>query len=228
VLDIRRSLQPDWLQLPGMVGYAAYTERFADNLRGVEDKIPYLRELGVTYLHLMPLLEPRVGDNDGGYAVRDYRAVRSDLGTVDDLRDLATTLRENGMSLVLDAPEVVGEPLGVGGVAHHPRQLEPVGLQRTPDVEDVQVVRTLNERLMGQADQTVCERERRVVPVQRLQGLDEVAAASLDAKLEELLAVCADGHAPNPTAPASLRGRPRHRLSACRESERGISVHHPH
>ena len=105
--------------------------------------------------------------------------------------------------LVLDAPEVVGEPLGVGGVAHHPRQLEPVGLQRTPDVEDVQVVRTLDERLMGQADQTVCERERRVVPVQRLQGLDEVAAASLDAKLEELLAVGADGHAPNPTAPAS-------------------------
>ena len=56
-------------------------------------------------------------------------------------------------------------------------------------------MRTLDERLMGQADQTVCERERRVVPVQRLQRLDEVAAPSLDAKLEELLAVGADGHA---------------------------------
>ena len=97
--------------------------------------------------------------------------------------------------LVLDALEVVGEPLGVGGVAHHAGQLEPVRLQRTPDVEDVQVVRTLDERLMSQADQTVCERERRVVPVQRLQRLDEVAAPSLDAKLEELLAVGADGHA---------------------------------
>ena len=102
VLDIRRSLQPDWLQLPQMVGYAAYTERFAEDLAGVEGKIPYLRELGVTYLHLMPLLEPRPGLNDGGYAVRDYRAVRADLGTVDDLRHLATTLRENGISLVLD------------------------------------------------------------------------------------------------------------------------------
>ena len=102
VLDLKRSLQPDWLQLPQMVGYAAYTERFAENLKGVEEKIPYLRELGVTYLHLMPLLEPRSGDNDGGYAVRDYRAVRSDLGTVEDLRHLATTLRENGVSLVLD------------------------------------------------------------------------------------------------------------------------------
>ena len=89
VLDIRRSLQPDWLQLPGMVGYAAYADRFAGDLNGVAEKIPYLRELGITYLHLMPLLDPRPGDNDGGYAVRDYRAVRSDLGTVEDV----TTLR---------------------------------------------------------------------------------------------------------------------------------------
>ncbi|MEP6629954.1 MAG: alpha-amylase family glycosyl hydrolase, partial [Lapillicoccus sp.] len=102
VLDLRRSLQPDWLQLPRMVGYAAYTERFAGTIAGVEAEIPYLRELGVTYLHLMPLLDPRTGDNDGGYAVRDYRRVRGDLGTVDDLRSLSKTLRDNGISLVLD------------------------------------------------------------------------------------------------------------------------------
>ena len=50
----------------------------------------------------MPLLQPREGDNDGGYAVADYRSVRRDLGTVDDLRALATTLRGQGISLVLD------------------------------------------------------------------------------------------------------------------------------
>jgi len=102
VLDIKRSLQPDWLQLPRMVGYAAYAERFAGDIARVEEKIPYLLELGVTYLHLMPLLDPRAGDNDGGYAVRDYRRVREDLGTVADLAHLATTLRANGISLVLD------------------------------------------------------------------------------------------------------------------------------
>ena len=59
-------------------------------------------ELGVTYLHLMPLLKPRPGQNDGGYAVMDYRAVREDLGTIDDLRGLATTLRSRGISLTLD------------------------------------------------------------------------------------------------------------------------------
>ena len=55
-LDLVRSLRPDWLQQPRMVGYAAYTDRFAGDLAGVRGRIPYLQELGVTYLHLMPLL----------------------------------------------------------------------------------------------------------------------------------------------------------------------------
>ena len=79
--------------IPRMLGYAAYADMFAGDLRGVAGKIDYLAELGVTYLHLMPLLKPRPGASDGGYAVMDYRAVRDDLGTVDDLRDLATALR---------------------------------------------------------------------------------------------------------------------------------------
>jgi amylosucrase len=101
-LDHQRLLQPDWLQQPRMFGYACYTERFAGDLRGVAHHLDHLEDLGVTYLHLMPLLQPREGDNDGGYAVQDYRAVRADLGTVDDLRDLATTLRGRGISLVMD------------------------------------------------------------------------------------------------------------------------------
>ncbi len=101
-LDQRRLLAPDWLQQPRMFGYACYTERFAGDLAGLGKRLDHLEDLGVTYLHLMPLLQPREGDNDGGYAVQDYRAVRADLGTVDDLRDLATTLRGRGISLVLD------------------------------------------------------------------------------------------------------------------------------
>ena len=101
-LDVARTLEPDWFQSPRMLGYAAYADRFAGDLAGVRERIPYLRELGVTYLHLMPLLRPREGPNDGGYAVADYRSVRPDLGTMDDLRDLAAALREAGISLVLD------------------------------------------------------------------------------------------------------------------------------
>ena len=101
-LDQRRLLEPDWLQQPRMFGYACYTERFGGDLPGLAKRLDHLEALGVTYLHLMPLLQPREGDNDGGYAVQDYRAVRPDLGSMDDLRDLATTLRGRGISLVLD------------------------------------------------------------------------------------------------------------------------------
>jgi len=84
------------------VGYAAYADRFADDLVGVAKRIPYLQRLGVTYLHLMPLLLPRPGASDGGYAVADYRAVRPDLGTMQDLADLADELHEAGIALTLD------------------------------------------------------------------------------------------------------------------------------
>jgi amylosucrase len=101
-LDLRRSLEPDWFQQPRMLGYAAYTERFAGTLAGVAERTPYLKELGVRYLHLMPLLTPRAEPNDGGYAVADFRSVRPDLGTMEDLRALTRTLREQDISLCLD------------------------------------------------------------------------------------------------------------------------------
>ncbi|MGB3684283.1 MAG: alpha-amylase family protein [Ornithinimicrobium sp.] len=105
LLDERRLLEPDWFQQPSMVGYAAYTERYAApgaGLAGVAAKVDHLRDLGVTYLHLMPLLQPRPAPNDGGYAVADYRTVRPDLGTTEDLQGLADALRAEGISLCLD------------------------------------------------------------------------------------------------------------------------------
>jgi amylosucrase len=101
-LDMERTLDPAWFQDERMLGYAAYTERFAGALPIVPTTIDYLRELGVTYLHLMPLLQPREGDSDGGYAVADYRSVRRDLGTLEDLLVLAGALRRAGISLVMD------------------------------------------------------------------------------------------------------------------------------
>ena len=102
LLDLRRHADPQWFQHPQMLGYATYTDLFAGDLMGVADKVDYLAELGVTYLHLLPLLKPRPGESDGGYAVMDYRAVREDLGTVSDLRELASVLRSRGISLTLD------------------------------------------------------------------------------------------------------------------------------
>ncbi|MEI2775587.1 MAG: alpha-amylase family protein [Tetrasphaera sp.] len=100
--DRERLLTPDWLQQPDVIGYACYADRFAGTIAQVEAHLDYLAELGVTYLHLMPLLRPRAGDNDGGYAVADYRQVRTDLGSIDDVRALAAEMRHRGMSLVMD------------------------------------------------------------------------------------------------------------------------------
>jgi amylosucrase len=101
-LDRRREIDRNWYQRARQVGYVCYADRFAGSLRAVADNLDYLDELGVTYLHLMPLLEPRAGENDGGYAVRDYRAVDPRLGTMAELTGLAGRLHERGMSLCVD------------------------------------------------------------------------------------------------------------------------------
>ena len=101
-LDEQRVLRPDWFLAPEQVGYVCYADRFAGTLAGVQDHIGYLKELGVTYLHLMPLLHPRPGADDGGYAVLDYRSVRPELGTMSDLAELADALHESGIALTLD------------------------------------------------------------------------------------------------------------------------------
>ncbi|WP_203779472.1 alpha-amylase family glycosyl hydrolase [Paractinoplanes rishiriensis] len=101
-LDRRREIDAHWYQRARQVGYVCYADRFAGSLRAVADNLDYLDELGVTYLHLMPLLKPRAGENDGGYAVQDYRAVDPRLGTMDDLTELAGDLRGRGISLCVD------------------------------------------------------------------------------------------------------------------------------
>ncbi len=102
VLDRQRTFHPDWFQAPDMVGYVFYVDRFAGTIRGVEDHLDYLDELGVRYVHLMPLLRTRPGDNDGGYAVADYRAVEPALGTMTDLEQLCGRMRARGMSICID------------------------------------------------------------------------------------------------------------------------------
>jgi amylosucrase len=101
-LDHEREITPDWLQREHAVGYVAYVDRFAGTLAGLRERLPYLRELGVSYLHLMPLLKARPEPNDGGYAVVDYGAVEPVLGSIDDLRALAAEMRRAGMALCVD------------------------------------------------------------------------------------------------------------------------------
>jgi len=101
-LDKQREDDPLWFLSEDTIGIVLYVDLFSNNLAGLRNHIPYLEKLGVTYLHLMPLFSVPHGENDGGYAVNDFRAVNPDLGTMEELSQLATALRERGISLVLD------------------------------------------------------------------------------------------------------------------------------
>ena len=101
-MDDRRVSEPGWYRSGRLLGMMLYPSAFAGALRGVEGKLDYLAECGVNYLHLMPLLDSPKGKSDGGYAVSDFRRVRPDLGTMEDLEALADACRERDMVLCLD------------------------------------------------------------------------------------------------------------------------------
>ncbi|MCG2786186.1 MAG: alpha-glucosidase C-terminal domain-containing protein [Anaerolineae bacterium] len=101
-LDSEREKSPRWFQSHQMVGGVCYVDLFAGDLAGLRAKIPYFQELGLSYLHLMPLFKSPPGENDGGYAVSSYRELNPSLGTTAELAELAEALRQAGISLVLD------------------------------------------------------------------------------------------------------------------------------
>lgn len=100
--DLRRLEMGNWYQSEKMVGMQLYVEHFNKDLNGLKKKLPYLKELGVNFLHLMPITTRPKGENDGGYAVNDYLQVDKKYGTKKDLLDLTQELRKQDMFLMLD------------------------------------------------------------------------------------------------------------------------------
>jgi len=101
-LDESREKNPLWFQSNQMLGGVCYVDLFANDLEGVKSKIPYFKELGLTYLHLMPLFKMPNDENDGGYAVSSYREVHPPLVTMEQFAALARELRNANISLVVD------------------------------------------------------------------------------------------------------------------------------
>lgn len=66
-----------------------------------ERAVPYLARLGVSHLHLSPVLTAVPGSRHG-YDVTDHATVREELGGESGLRSLSATARAHGLGLVLD------------------------------------------------------------------------------------------------------------------------------
>ena len=102
LMDRAREAFPEWYKGHDIVGMLMYVNAFAGDLRGVGEKLDYIEDCGVNYLHLMPLLESPKGRSDGGYAVSDFRKVQPELGTIEDLAELAGKCHERGIAVCLD------------------------------------------------------------------------------------------------------------------------------
>lgn len=100
--DLRLLKEGNWYQSHRITGMQLYVDLFNDNLKGVQEKIPYFEKLGVNLLHLMPITTRPAGENDGGYAVNSYTAVDPRYGNRKSLLELTSKLREHGMYLMLD------------------------------------------------------------------------------------------------------------------------------
>ena len=101
-IDDMREHDHNWFLSQQWVGMALYTDGFAHDLEGLRSKIHYFQELGISMIHIMPILKCPVGASDGGYAVSDFRDVDERIGTLKQLRSLARDLRQRGILLVLD------------------------------------------------------------------------------------------------------------------------------
>ena len=101
-MDRTRENDAEWYRGHHLLRNLMYADAFAGTLQGVREKLDYLTECGINYLHLMPLLMSPAGRSDGGYAVSDFRRVQPELGTMEDLEALASDCHSRGISVCLD------------------------------------------------------------------------------------------------------------------------------
>ena len=99
------NLHSDWWKQA--VVYQVYPRSFKDmngdglgDLKGVTDRIDYLRELGVDAIWLSPFYPSEL--HDGGYDVIDYRNVDPRLGSMDDFDEMVARAHEAGIKIVVD------------------------------------------------------------------------------------------------------------------------------
>lgn len=97
------SIDRDWRE---DLFYEIYVRSFADSdgdgvgdFRGLTSRLPYLEELGITGIWLMPM---HPSPSDHGYDVTDYRGVNPQYGTKEDFKNFLEAAQSRGIKVILD------------------------------------------------------------------------------------------------------------------------------
>lgn len=99
---LKKTGDTTWLYEKTTVGMMLYVDRFSETLDQLESKKKHFKKLGINLVHFMPLLKPREGENDGGYAVADYKAVDPKIGDLEALKTLVKSLHKSGIRVCID------------------------------------------------------------------------------------------------------------------------------
>ena len=98
-----RVLRDDWggtpWHRPDAHGHVWNNDYFGGDLEGIREKLPYLKDLGVTCIYLNPIFESHENHR---YNTANYRKVDPLLGTNEDLKTLCADARKLGISIILD------------------------------------------------------------------------------------------------------------------------------
>jgi len=83
--------------------YQIYPRSFKDSnndgvgdLRGIIEKLDYLKDLGVSIIWLSPIYDSPLDDN--GYDISNYYQILPEYGTMDDFKELINGLHERGIA----------------------------------------------------------------------------------------------------------------------------------
>lgn len=89
------------------VFYQIYPRSFKDSngdgigdIRGIIEKLDYLKELGVDAIWFSPMYDSPNDDN--GYDIRDYKKIMAEFGTMEDFDELLKGIHERGMKIIMD------------------------------------------------------------------------------------------------------------------------------
>lgn len=89
--------QPDWK--PNAQGQVTNSDFFGGDLKGIQEKLPYLEKLGVTCIYCNPMFESH---SNHRYDTADYSKIDPLLGSSEDFSNLCAEARRHGIRIVLD------------------------------------------------------------------------------------------------------------------------------